>query len=82
MILEVITTKLSESWYFQNVVCLFWAVNITGDTKSFNFIKKNCQNLYEILYISGNTGNTKKGRPQAGRESQAEENFRVLFQES
>ena len=35
IILETITTKFFESWYFQNVVCLFCVVNITGDMKNF-----------------------------------------------
>ena len=32
--LETITTKFSLSWYFQNVVCLYCAVNITEDIKN------------------------------------------------
>ena len=35
MILKTTTTKFSSSWDFQNVVCLFCTVNITGDIKNF-----------------------------------------------
>ena len=35
MILETINTKSSYFWTFQNVVCLFCAVNFSGDIKSF-----------------------------------------------
>ena len=60
MILETITTKFSWSWHFQNVVCLFWAVNIIGDIMNFVQISillnthQNCRNMNKIYHISGN----------------------------
>ena len=54
--------KLSQSWHFQNVVCLFYAVNFTRDIQNFVEISicYKTQILNEILHISGNIESTKK----------------------
>ena len=35
IILEFLITKYPLSWHFRNVVCLFCALNITGDITNF-----------------------------------------------
>ena len=57
MIFKRTTTKFSSSWDFQNVVCLFFTVNITGDIRNFVQIG---WHLNENLHISGNIQSTKK----------------------
>ena len=66
MIFKTTNTKFSSSGDFQNVVCLFCTVNITGNIKNFVQIAilLNKTKMVDIwikkLYISGNIQSTKK----------------------